>query len=356
MTNNPGLANQDFATFCSANVGVCTTTTANYCASKGNIPWNEWIAGVQFSNINNPNTKQGYADFTGATANVVRGASYAFTLMQGYSWAADPANATAQWRVWIDYNKNNVFDTNELVASGTRNTSTAAISIPSTASLGKTRMRVSFKKTGAPTACEVFEKGEVEDYSVNISSTAALVEQATVVTNRLNAMLYDQKVKLDWMHLNDKAATFEIQKPTEDGLDFKTIHRTAAKPAANYYIGYDEVPVEGVNDYRLKTVWKDSTIHYSPIQRIDYQKLAKFTIFPNPTSDEAFLDLKDFENRTVEIIISDVAGKIVLNQTIENASALPHRLDVSSLKNGAYSVQIQTVGKRSVTRQLYILN
>jgi bacillolysin len=244
-----------------------TAISGSYCASKGNTPWNEWIAGVLVSNLNNPNIKQGYADFTGATANVVRGSSYAFTLTQGYSWAGDPTNATAQWRVWIDYNKNNVFDANELAASGTRTTSTATIVIPSTATLGATRMRVSLKKTGAPTACEVFDNGEVEDYTVNIAASG----------------------------------------------------------------GYEKV------------------------QKIDNQEVANFNLFPNPAHQEAFLDLKDFENQLVELRVSDVAGKMLFNQTIEKASVSPHRLNTASLKNGTYFIEIQSLGKR-ITQQLYILN
>jgi hypothetical protein len=267
MTNNPNLLNQNFETFCSANAGACQATVVNYCASKGNTPWNEWIAGVQFSNLNNPSEKQGYGDFTGVIGNVVRGSTYEFKLTQGYSWATDPSNATAQWRVWIDYNKNNVFEDTELAASGTRYTSTANITIPLTAPVGSTRMRISLKKTGAPTACEAFEKGEVEDYTVNITASG----------------------------------------------------------------GYEKT------------------------QKIDNQSIANFNIFPNPTSQEAFLDLKDFENESVGITLFDVAGKAIWNQKVEKASATPHRLDVSMLSNGAYRVRLETVGKKAATQSLYIL-
>jgi hypothetical protein len=147
-----------------------TVPPTDYCASKGNRPWNEWISKVQFSNLNHASVKNGYGNFTGLTAIVVPGASYPFTLTQGYSWATDPTNASLQWRVWIDYNQNNVFEANELAASGTRTMASATIVIPATAHLGKTRMRVSLKKIGAPTACEVFENGEVEDYTVNITN------------------------------------------------------------------------------------------------------------------------------------------------------------------------------------------
>jgi Secretion system C-terminal sorting domain len=88
---------------------------------------------------------------------------------------------------------------------------------------------------------------------------------------------------------------------------------------------------------------------------INLLKQANFTIFPNPATQEAFLDLKDFENQLVELKVSDVAGKVLLNQTIEKASVAPHRLNTSSLKNGTYFIEIQSVEQR-VTRQLYILN
>jgi PQQ-dependent dehydrogenase (s-GDH family) len=155
-------------------IGVTPPIAAtSYCVSKGNAPWTEWIAGVQFANINNVSEKEGYANFTNLTANVVRGSSYPLTVTQGFSWVGDPSNQSQIGRVWIDFDKNNVFDASELVASFTRNTTTASVLIPTTATIGTTRMRVSFKTISFPTACEVFDKGEVEDYSVAISGGAA---------------------------------------------------------------------------------------------------------------------------------------------------------------------------------------
>jgi subtilase family serine protease len=145
------------------------TSQASYCASKGNAPWQEWIANVQFGTINNTSNKEGYGNFTSQTTTVAKGTSYPLSILQGFSWAPDPTNATQQGKVWIDYNQNGVFEDTELVASFTRTTVTANITIPSTALTGATRMRVSLKTIGAPTSCEVFEKGEVEDYSVNIT-------------------------------------------------------------------------------------------------------------------------------------------------------------------------------------------
>lgn len=158
---------------CSFNiaVNVVTVVTGTYCTSKANLPWSEWIAGVQLSTLNNASSKEGYGDFTNLTATVQSGTTYTFTLTPGFSWAGDPNNATLQWRVWIDFNKNGVFDSTELVSSGNRNNFTGTIAIPSNAT-GSTRMRVSMKTLGAPTACEVFDRGEVEDYTVTFSGIA----------------------------------------------------------------------------------------------------------------------------------------------------------------------------------------
>jgi hypothetical protein len=150
-------------------LGFNALNAQTYCVSKGNLPWTEWIAGVKFGTINSSTSKEGYGDFTSQTTNLTRGTSYPLSITQGFSYAPDAANAPQQGKVWIDYNKNGTFEATELVASFTRTTTTANVGIPTTALLGATRMRVSLKTTGAPTACEVFDKGEVEDYTVQIS-------------------------------------------------------------------------------------------------------------------------------------------------------------------------------------------
>jgi hypothetical protein len=145
-------------------------TAQTYCASKGNAPWTEWISNVQFGPLNNASVKEGYGNFTSQIANVAQGQSYPLNITQGFSWAADPTNATQQGRAWIDFNKNGTFEDTEIVANFTRSSVTTSVLIPSTAPLGATRLRISLKTNGLPTACETFDKGEVEDYTVNISS------------------------------------------------------------------------------------------------------------------------------------------------------------------------------------------
>ncbi|MCD9562173.1 GEVED domain-containing protein, partial [Tenacibaculum maritimum] len=83
---------------------------------------------------------------------------------------------TEFFTVWIDFNQNGVFESSEEVVSGSSRSSsnrTAEITIPSSAKLGSTRMRVSMKYNSKSTPCESFADGEVEDYTVNITAAGS---------------------------------------------------------------------------------------------------------------------------------------------------------------------------------------
>jgi hypothetical protein len=148
---------------------IGTTSNQNYCASKGNLPWEFWINNIQFGTINNTSNKEGYGNFTSQTTNIAQGAMIPLSILPSYSWAGDPQIATMQWVAWIDWNNNGTFEASETVGSGNNTTRSVNVAVPATATLGITRLRIAMKIGGAPTACETFEKGEVEDYTVNIT-------------------------------------------------------------------------------------------------------------------------------------------------------------------------------------------
>ena len=161
--------------------------SVSYCASKGNNATYEWIDLVQFAGINRTSGNDGgYKDMTSLTANVALNGTYPIVFSAGFK----SSSYSEYWAVWIDYNQNGVFEDSEKVATGNSSASTnltANITIPATANLGTTRMRVSMKYNGVQTACETFNYGEVEDYSVNISAQSSnnmvTVTDATPLTN-----------------------------------------------------------------------------------------------------------------------------------------------------------------------------
>lgn len=161
--------------------GDCDCGEANYCTSAGESTDEEWIGYVGFEDIDNTSGNDGgYADYTNLSADVHRESTYSIKLKPDYS------NGTYQerFRVWIDWNRNGVFEDPQerAYSSGVAtDTITGSITVPASASLGSTGMRVSMKFQSLPDVCEVapdFEFGEVEDYCINILDKIDGIEEA----------------------------------------------------------------------------------------------------------------------------------------------------------------------------------
>jgi chitodextrinase len=157
----------------SNNANVTTlSNSVSYCASQGNSVADEKIGRVQFGTIDNTSTGgTGYTNFTSISTNATRGATYTITITP--SWTSTVYSEG--YAVWIDYNGDGDFtDSGEQVWTKAASTTTpvsGSFTIPTGATLGATRMRVSMKYGGIPTACEAFSYGQVEDYTVNIVAT-----------------------------------------------------------------------------------------------------------------------------------------------------------------------------------------
>jgi bacillolysin len=153
---------------------VSVTTTANtisYCASKGKNVVYEHIDYVGIGGISNTSVANaGYGNFTSLTTNLPYG-SNTIVLSAGFKSVA----YKEFWGVWIDLNQNGTFETSEKLVNATTTNATNnsfSFTIPNTALLGPTRMRVAMKRSSVSTPCETFFYGEVEDYTVNIGTTA----------------------------------------------------------------------------------------------------------------------------------------------------------------------------------------
>ncbi len=150
---------------------------AAYCASKSNNCAEEWIAKVQVDGFSNASQGQTYSDFTSKVISLAPG-SHTLTLTPGFSGSA----YKEYWAVWIDWNGDKDFaDSGEQVftANGTAAV-TGTFTVPTSAPQGQTRLRVAMKYNAAPTNCETFSYGEVEDYTLNI--TAATGEPSASFT------------------------------------------------------------------------------------------------------------------------------------------------------------------------------
>ncbi len=202
------------------NVTTLAGSTVTYCASTSNSTADEKIARVVLGTINNPSTgNAGYENFTALSTNLTRGTANTITITP--SWTSTVYSEG--YAVWIDYNKNGLFtDAGELVYSKATSTATSAsgsFTVPTTATVGTTRMRVSMKYNGVPTSCETLSYGQVEDYSVNIVAAAAI---STITENNSNEILTTVSL---------------YPNPTRDVLNIETNSTTKLSYSVINYLG-----------------------------------------------------------------------------------------------------------------------
>jgi PKD repeat protein len=160
-TNDEGSDTKTVADYITVNPAGTTT----YCESSSQSNELEWIAQVDIDGFSNPSGAGLYSDFIGLTVDLTPGSSSNVVLTPGYS----DKSQREFYRIWIDFNNDNDFeDTGEevFVANNKKDAVSGTMSIPSSAT-GQTRMRISMKNGGSPGPCEVFYRGEVEDYTVD---------------------------------------------------------------------------------------------------------------------------------------------------------------------------------------------
>lgn len=183
------------ATLCRAQI----TNPAPYCDASFDdmqgFTVDDHINSVSFGTLTNASNSQyaapHYVFYNNLSVkNFTKGSTY--TLSVNFKTAGG-----CGYGVWIDYNRNNVFETSERIA-GTTGTDILAVGgtptinqsviIPTTASVGNTRMRVRIVEddnhnmvstsqlpcNASTSATDVMDWGETEDYTINITSATAV--------------------------------------------------------------------------------------------------------------------------------------------------------------------------------------
>lgn len=161
-------------------------TDIGYCTSNGNMSYNTSVTNVALNTINNASLTKtaSYMDYTSISTTLQRNESYPLSVKLNTA-----GNYLVLAFAWIDFNHDGDFDdageafglgsaTN--VTNGLTNLSPLTITIPATATLGTTTMRVIATYDGDSSPCLTGFDGEVEDYSINI--TAACVPTHSITS------------------------------------------------------------------------------------------------------------------------------------------------------------------------------
>jgi len=227
---------------------------SNYCASASTNVNDEYISRVQLGTINNASGAQFYSDFTNISTTLNEGQAYTITVTPTWTGTVYAEG----YAVWIDYNNDKDFsDAGELVwskAASTNTPNSGTFTVPTGTAGTATRMRVSMKYNGIPTACESFTYGEVEDYTVNLSGSTADTQAPSVPANLAASNVTQTTVDLSWNASTDNVGVtgYDVYQGTTNlgtvsgtstqitGLTASTAYsfRVRARDAAGNISGY----------------------------------------------------------------------------------------------------------------------
>jgi GEVED domain/Secretion system C-terminal sorting domain len=269
---------------------------------------------------------------------------------------------------WLDFNGNGSFDAAEagqVIPAGPITPSNAVVtrylywpSITTPLIAGNTtylRIRLTATAAGMTTshATGYFEKGEVEDYRVNVDNYP-LATQLLDFTAKLN----DKSVHTEWKVTEDASVyAYEVER-SSDNINWSKVNSVDAnRTTGNFtYTAVDARPLKGVSYYRLRIIEAAGRNRLSAVQKINYDDFsAGFTMAPNPARDYTRLTV-DVNQETEGLLqIFNMQGKEVITQKrlLKNGSTIIEFKLPAGLAGGMYTVRL-TAGNTVLNQKLII--
>jgi len=182
------------------------------------------ITNVNLQDINhNSNSEEAYSNLTNFQTDLEKDETYALTVK------VNTNGGTNYTRAWIDWNQNAEFESSEMYELGNvtggmdvNSGITASITVPSTATLGSTIMRVRTSQSSddtLPTPCGSIQNGEGEDYTIVVVENLSIADFNPVANQLLIA------TNANGMQL--KVANETIQKVTIFDLSGRVIYKAS---------------------------------------------------------------------------------------------------------------------------------
>ncbi|MEP7233534.1 MAG: T9SS type A sorting domain-containing protein, partial [Ginsengibacter sp.] len=156
--------------------------------------------------------------------------------------------------------------------------------------------------------------------------------------------LIENTALLNWTTTSEvNNASFDIERST-DGINFTWIGNIKANPGVSGYHNYgfiDQSPETGTNFYRLRQIDFDSHSKYSSVIKIalDINRMSIGTLYPNPVRNILTYAIYSPVRGQMLMRLSDVSGKVFINQKIILAKGKNEQiLNVSQLAGGQYQL------------------
>lgn len=186
----------------------------------------------------------------------------------------------------------------------------------------------------------------------------ASASHAQLTSPGLTAVYEDKRqlVKLKWNHNDTRVYNYVLQR-SDDNRTWLDIHQTLIrKPEENKFISYkDERPASGKNFYRLKAIFSNGVINYSPSLMVIIGKPGNnWIMYPVPVRDVLNLQYNgsNLIAGVIGITIQNVATRQVFHRLRMASTNRFIQIPVSNLGRGLYLISI-SIGNEIVWNQQF---
>ena len=347
--------------FTTLGCGACTDLT--YCESEGTDAAVEWIDSISIGPlVYYSGTDNGYGSFTDTIVDFMTYTTYDLALTPGY----DGGPFEEYFKIWIDFNLDGEFDpvTELAFDAGAGYTSTVnfTLTIPGTAPLGTTRMRIGMEWVGPnddqePEACEVFQFGEVEDYCIRI--VEGTPPSCDLPTDLDTVEVFEHSAILTWEDFTDDHSNHNLRIKKANELTW-TVFSGIDPPFS--VADLDDCTTY---DFQVEANCLDNTTSgFTSSFQFDTKCIIatespsinhKIKIYPNPFSTNFQVELDLTHSGTTIIQLTDTKGQLVYKKeydTYSNHQVLEMK-DINALASGVYFLTISTpdgVGHQKVLK------
>jgi hypothetical protein len=187
----------------------------------------------------------------------------------------------------------------------------------------------------------------IDDLSLSLSTAlpVTLISFKATLNER-------QQATLKWATASEfNNDFFEIER-SKNATDFESLGKIVGRGTVqgqNDYTFTDEVPLKGINYYRLKQVDYDGQFSYSRLSSVIKDGDGTISLFPNPTANVLKINFEDADQ------IENVTFYNAFGRVVKTVSGKQDKYEVADLPTGKYILQIRLADGREV-RNVFLKN
>ncbi len=195
---------------------------------------------------------------------------------------------------------------------------------------------------------------------LTIQGSVGLVLQQDSEQLFFNAQRKDGEAVLYWTTNTEFLTDRFVIERSSDMANFEAMKEVESlHDSPNAYFEYtdrDIQPLQGVNYYRIKKVYKNGEFRYSNIKELyfDFDQNALMSIYPNPASSFVYVSLNRVNGQKGELKLFNSFGQLVKTHQLSTISQGATKMNISELPPGVYALTFKGNKQRLISEKLII--